>query len=72
MTKVSAMQVEVQYAIRDKQIYSVVLMDVTTSNVTLSPLYFCNDEKVAYEQLKKYQEEYKEDGYQVILMKQID
>ena len=71
MTKVNSVQVEAQYAIRDKQIYSIVLMDVTTSNVTLSPLYFCNDEKVAREQLEKYQEEYKEDGYQVILMKQV-
>lgn len=72
MTKVSSIQVEAQYAIRDKQIYAIVLMDVTSSNVTLSPLYFCNDEKVAREQLAKYQQEYCKDGYQVILLKQID
>ncbi len=68
----TAKHVEAKFAIRDKSIYACVLVSTDAKGVNLSPLYFGNDEESARERLSQYRAEYGNDGYQVILLKQID
>lgn len=67
----NANQVEAKYALRDKQIYAIILVDSNDGNTSLSPLYFGNDEAITREQAEEYKKEYEPAGYQVIILKQI-